>query len=122
MDINILLTIVIAVIMALVVGFFDALVKQVTSGVWDKGYLVAMFIYSVAVGLIAGFSGLIDLSAGIEQWQTVLLAVFGSYFVYLTMMHSVFDYIISKLFPSQPQGLATKFMKPETVAMLAPRK
>lgn len=114
--------IIIAVIMALVVGFIDALVKQMTSNVWDKGYLIAMFIYSVIVGLIAGYSGLIDLSAGLDQWIAVLGTVFTSYFMYLTMLHAVFDYIIAKIVPAQSQGLATPFMPPEKVAMLTPRK
>ncbi len=119
METNLLLVIFIAVLMALITGFFDALVKQVTSGIWDYGYLASMFIYSVFVGVIAGYTGLLDLSMPFEQWWTVLAAVFAQYFVYLTMMHSVLDYIISKIFASQPQGLATPFLKDQTKYQLA---
>jgi len=121
MDINLILVIIIAVIMALIVGFFDALVKQVTTGIYDMGYLVSLFIYSVFVGVIAGMTGLINLSMPFDQWWTVLALVSAQYFMYLTIMHSVFDFLIAKLFPAQPQGLATPFLRKETKMMLARR-
>jgi hypothetical protein len=110
MDFNLGLVIIIAVVMMLLYGFLDLLRSQVTTGVWDVGMLAATGIYSLAVGLIAGFSGVLNLSMPFEQWLPVLMAVWGQYFLYLTGLHTVMDYIISKLLPTQPQGLATKFL------------
>jgi len=122
MEINILLAVVIAVIMALSVGFFDALVKQVTTGIYDYGYLISLFIYSIFVGVFTGFTGLIDLNMPLENWMAVLVAVFTQYFLYLTALHAMMDYVISALFPAQPQGLATRFLKLETRMALSPHK
>jgi hypothetical protein len=110
-DVNIILLITLAVIMALVVGFFDALVKQVQTGVWDYGYLISVFFYSVFVGVLAGTTGLIDLNMPVADIIPVLTATFTQYFVLLVMLHSAVDFLIVKIFPTQPQGLATTFMR-----------
>ena len=115
MDLNLITIIVIAVMMTLLVGFFDALAKQMNTGVWDYGYLVSLFIYSVIVGFAGAFSGLLNLSTPLTEWQPVLATMFTAYFAYLTILHTVCDYIITKLFPAQVQGLATPFLKERTV-------
>jgi hypothetical protein len=119
MDVNMITIIVMAIVMTLVVGFFDALAKQLTTGVWDYGYLVSLFIYSVIVGFVGAFSGLLNLTMPLSDWQPILATIFASYFAYLTIMHTVADYIIAKLFPTNPQGLATPFLKPLTKMQLS---
>jgi hypothetical protein len=119
MDINLLTIIVIAVLMTLIVGFFDALAKQITTGVWDYGYLVSMFIYSIIVGLAGAFSGLLNLSMPLTEWTPVLASLFASYFMYLTIMHTVMDYVFTKILPEKlPQGLASPFLKEKTTQQL----
>jgi len=118
-DINLVTIIIVAIIMTLLVGFFDALAKAITSGIWDYGYLVSLFIYSIIVGFMGAFSGLLNLSMPITEWQPVLTTIFATYFAHLVIMHTVFDYIFARLFPALPQGLATPFLKPGTKAMLA---
>jgi len=119
MDINFALVLVIAIVLTLTYEFFQILVSQVTTGVWDYGYLAATFIYSLLVGIIAAYSGLLTLNLPLEQMVPVLIAVWGQYFLYLTALHSVMDYLIAKLFPTQPQGLSTKFLKQGTRMALA---
>lgn len=118
MDVNLILVIIIAVVMALISGFFDALVKAVTTGIYDYGYLISLFIYSVIVGVIGGMTGILNLNMPLSEWWAVLTTQFAFYFTYLGIMHAVADYIILKLFPNAPQGLATPFLKPGTIAML----
>ena len=115
MEFNILLLIVIAAIMTLIYGgFFDALRKAVTTGVWDYGYMIAIFIYSVVVGVVASFTGAINLDLPIDQMWPALSTVFAMYFTYLGLTHAVLDYVISKIWPTQIAGLATKFLQPAT--------
>ena len=91
--------------------FFNLLAKQVSTGVWDVGMLVATFIYAVLVGIIGGFSGLLNLNMPFEQWLPVLLGIWGQYFLYLTALHTVADLILAKIFPvAAPQGLITPFL------------
>jgi phage shock protein PspC (stress-responsive transcriptional regulator) len=111
MEANAMLIIVMAIIMMIVYGFFDALRIQITTGEWDVGYLAATFIYSVIVGVVAGLSGMLDMTVPVAEWWTVLGTVFAAYLGYLTILHSVMDYILAKIFPEKaPQGLGTAFM------------
>ena len=110
-DVNLILICVIAVIMALLSGFFDALVKQMTTGIWDIGYLVATFLYSLFVGIFAAYTVLLDLHMPLSEWPTVLASVAAQYFLFLTAIHTVADYMIAYIMKSQPQGLATPFMR-----------
>jgi len=119
MEMNLALVLIVSVVMMILYGFLDALKTQTTTGVWDYGYLAATFIYSLFVGLVGGYSGLLDLSMPFDQWMPVLLALWGQYFLYLTAIHVAADYLISKIFPTQPQGLATPFLKPQTRMTLA---
>jgi hypothetical protein len=119
MEMNFALVLIIAIVLTLTYEFFQILVSQVTTGVWDYGYLIATFVYSVVVGFIAAFSGVLNLNMPLEQMIPVLIAVWGQYFLYLTALHAVMDYMISKLFPTQPQGLATKFLKTDTRMQLS---
>jgi hypothetical protein len=122
MDISLGLILIIAVIMTLMYEFFNLLAQQVTTGVWDLGNLVATGLYSVLVGLIAGYSGLLNLSMPFDQWMPVIIGIWGQYFVYLTMVHTVVDYLITKFFPSAPQGLSTRFLTPKGKMQFAMRK
>ena len=123
MEANAMLIIVMAIIMMLVYGFFDALRIQINTGVWDYGYLIATLIYSLLVGVIAGMSGLLDLNVPVAEWWTVLGTVFAAYLGYLTILHAVADYIIAKIWPVKaPQGLGTAFMPEKKRQMLIARK
>ena len=114
-----MLVIIIAVVMMLLYGFFEALRLQITTGVWDFGYLAATLVYSIVVGLIGAFSGLFTLNMPPDQWMPILIGIWGQYFLYLTALHTVADYLIAKLFPTAPQGLATLALGKQTRMMLA---
>lgn len=120
MDVNAVTVLIIAIVMTLVVGFFDALAKSVTTKVWDKGYLVAMFIYSIIVGYFLAFSGAVTLDMPFDQIMKVSAGGLALYFVVLEILHTSCDAFFAKYFPdAAPQGLATLFIKPETKMELA---
>jgi len=114
-DVNLILICLIAVIMALLSGFFDALIKQMTTGIRDIGYLASLFIYSLFVGIFSGYTGLLNLDMPLSEWPTVLANVGAQYFLFLTAIHTVADYMIAYITKNspvpQPQGLATPFMR-----------
>ena len=123
MDVNLMVIIIMAIVLTVLYGFLDALRIAITTKVWDYGYLIATFIYAVAIGIIAGMSGLLNLTMPVDQMGTIVMGVWAAYFGYLAAIHMVVDYIIAKLFPEKaPQGLGTAFMKPEKKQMLVIRK
>jgi len=117
-DVNLIFLIVTVIVLTLLYNFCDVLRQQITTGVWDYGYLVATFVYSIIVGIVVGYSGLINLSVPFDQWLPVIGIVWAQYFLYLTILHTVMDIIIAKIWPAQPQGLATPFLSQRGKALL----
>ena len=119
MDVNFYMVVAIAIIMMLIYGFLDALRLQMTTGIWDYGYLGATFVYSLIVGLVVGTTGMVDLSMPLSEWMPVLMGTWAAYLGYLAIIHTVSDYIISKIFPAAPQGLSTPMLAKQTKFELA---
>jgi uncharacterized membrane protein len=105
MDVNYIVLLVVAVLIALVygiIGFFAANAK--TAEGWDWAKFAATIIYSIAVGLLAALSGTFTLEA---VSLDAIAPYFAMYLGFLYILQQIMDALFMKL--GWKKGLARAF-------------
>jgi hypothetical protein len=127
MDINYIMVLAIAIIMAIaygILGFFAD--KLNNNGIWDWSKFVVTIIYSIVIGVAAVVSGAFNFET-IANWQAIFSPMWATYFgLYMGMMYFFQKFIVpiftqittkTKFYPRKA-GMGIRKMDPESRGFL----
>ena len=118
MDINYIVLLVVAIVMALAYGLIGWAAAYIQSGKkFDLAVFIATFVYSIVVGIIAVSTGMINLDT-LSNWQAIFSPMWSAY----ALIYTGLLYIAGKVFGTAASKLATVKIIPPTTRVDPTRK